>query len=1030
MSSVTNGPSKARRIWRSLRELNNEPEFTESLKDEFTSPPGEELPATEQAPNGRRRFLQTATASAALAAAATGCRWDEQELLPLGQRPEGRIPGIPQFYSTAMELGGVAMGMLVKSYDGRPIKVEGNPDHPGSLGACGIYQQAATLELYDPDRSKSPMRSDNEKHITATPAEFDAFAKESFGALKSSGGAGLAVVTESTSSPTTAAAKKQFLATFPQAQWFDYEPINDDNVRAGARLAFGQAVRTKLDVAKAKIIVSLDSDLLGKHPDWIPQSRGFAANRQPEDGSMSRVYAFESAFTMTGGMADNRLPVRAELIKALAAALDAELSAKLRGQGAGQPRPNARFLGDPKLAAMLAAAVLDLVANPGASIVATGDNQPPEVHALVHRINAVLGNVGTTVTYTTLPDPERQPMAQALASLVHAMNEGKVDTLLILGGNPVYNSPADIDFTSALGKVKTSIHLALYEDETSLKCNWHYPAAHWLESWNDSTAYDGTVSIGQPLIAPLYRGKTSPEMLALLSGDTVTDGLELLKRTHALDERVWRRAVHSGMITDSAYPPLTVALRPLATLQFAPNELGDFDKGDGLELQFGTSASVYDGRFANSGWLQETPDMMTKLTWDNALTIAPSTAKQLGLTDRDVVTLSFDGRELPGVPVMLQPGQAPGTLRLDLGYGRTAAGQTGGLVSAKVAPVGVDAYQLRTSKAWNFGGGASVRKTDSGYELATMQDMHAMDTVGRETIANRVPTLIRATTFEDYEKHPDFAHHIVHELPLVNMWKSPVSYDGEKWGMSIDLNKCIGCSACITACVAENNIPVAGKESVLRGRELHWIAVQRYYMGDEDNPELAHQPLTCHQCENAPCEQVCPVGATLHSVDGLNDMTYNRCIGTRYCSNNCPYKVRRFNYFNYHEDLKDPKNQVKKMVFNPEVTVRFRGVMEKCTFCVQRIRRGKLDAKNEHRPLQDQEIQTACQQTCPTDAIVFGDLNQKGAQVAELHKLKRSYAMLAELNNIPRLQYLAKVNNPNPAIAIPDDPPGSDPAQH
>ena len=1023
MSSLINGPKKSRRIWRSLREFNNDPEFQESLKEEFVTPIGdaaEELPPTEAAPNGRRRFLQTMSAGAAVAAVASGCRWDEHELLPLNRRPEGRIPGIPQFYSSAMEMGGVAIGTLVKSYSGRPIKVEGNPGHPGSLGACGIYQQAATLELYDPDRSKTPTRSENEKHVAVTAADFEAFAKQTFAALKGSGGAGLAVLTESTSSPTTAAAKQRFLQTFPQAEWFEYEPINDDNVRAGASLAFGQSVRTKLDTSKAKVIVSLDSDLLGEHPDWIPQSRGFALTRQPEDGSMSRLYAFESAFTMTGGMADNRLPIRAELIKALAAALDSEISKRRAGQGAGQARPAANFLNDPNVAAMLSAAVTDLLARPGESIVATGAQQPPEVHALVHRINAVLGNVGKTVSYTTLPDPARPPMAQALAELVHAMNEGKVDTLVILGGNPVYNSPADIDFASALGKVKTSVHLALYQDETSLKCNWHYPKAHWLESWNDSVAYDGTTSVGQPLIAALYGGKTPAEMLALLNGETVATSLELVKKTHGLDERLWRRVVHSGMIAGSAYGPVPVQLRPLAALQFAQNELGDLRKSESLELQFGTSSSVYDGRFANNGWLQETPDMMTKLTWDNALTIAPSTAADLHLTDRDIVRLAIDGRELAEVPVMLQPGQAPGTLRLDLGYGRTAAGRTGGLVSAKVKPVGVNAYELRTSKIWNFGSGATVQKVGSGFPLATMQDMHAMDDVGRATIEDRVPALIRTTTFDEYKEHPDFAHHIVHELPLVNMWKSPVSYDGEKWGMSIDLNKCIGCSACITACVAENNIPVAGKERVIQGRELHWIAVQRYYMGDEHNPELAHQPMTCHQCENAPCEQVCPVGATLHSVDGLNDMTYNRCIGTRYCSNNCPYKVRRFNYFNYHEDLKNPKNEVKKMVFNPEVTVRFRGVMEKCTFCVQRIRRGKLDAKNEHRPLADQEIQTACQQTCPTDAIVFGDLNQKGSQVEALHKLKRSYAMLGELNNIPRLQYLAKVNNPNPALAATD----------
>lgn len=1030
MSPVDKSPKRPN-IWRSLRERNNEPEFLESVQHEFVTPPGVPEKATEQAPNGRRRFLQMASASAALAAASTGCRWEEQELLPLNRRPEGRVPGMSQFFSSAMELAGVGVGTLISSYDGRPIKVEGNPGHPSSLGACGVFQQAATLELYDPDRSKSILGRVGKEFETVSAEAFGNTLQSTFTDLRASKGSGLAVLAEHTSSPTQAAQKKKFQEMFPLATWVDYEPVNEDNVLAGSQLAFGQALRTHLAPQEADVIVALDCDLLGDHPDWIPLSRGVMRGRDPETGKMNRLYSVESAFTMTGGLADNRLPLRSQLIKAFVVALDSALTKQFPAFSPGQPNPNARFLESPAEAAMLSAIVEDLVRHPGRSVVAVGAGQPPEVHALVHRINAMLGNIGKTVTYTTVPPHGTSRSARALDGLVHAMNAQTVTTLVILGGNPVYNAPADIDFAGALVKVKNSIHLSLYVDETSLLCSQHYPQAHWLESWGDSRAYDGTVSITQPLIAPLYNGKSKVQLLAAILGEEEASGQDLIKATHGLDDRAWRSAVHDGVVPGTAWPKMTPSPRPLAPLKLGPEDLAlaDSPGGGALDLQFAASPTVYDGRYANNGWLQETPDVATALTWENSLTIAPKTAKQMGLTDGDIVRLAFDGRELPRVPVQLQPGQAPGTVRLLLGYGRTAAGRIGGLVSAGVEPAGVSAYKLRTTKSWDFGPGATLEKVDSGYRLPTLQDVHAIDTVGRETIDNRVPVLIRQTTLAEFKKDPKFAQHYVHTKPNINMWKSPVSYDGEKWGMSIDLGKCIGCAACITACTAENNVPVVGKERVLQGREMHWIAVQRYYMGDEDNPDMAHQPLTCHQCENAPCEQVCPVGATLHSVDGLNDMTYNRCIGTRYCSNNCPYKVRRFNYFNLHEDLKDEKNEVKKMVFNPEVTVRFRGVMEKCTFCVQRIRRAKLDAKTERRPVQDQEILSACQQTCPTEAIVFGDLNKDGAKVAKLQASPRSYAMLGELNVIPRLQYLAKITNPNPALT-PASSTGDEKAHH
>ncbi len=1022
-SDATSGaPSDG--YWRSLRELEGDPEFLESLRYEFQESPEDfaESAGDETGPHspGRRRFVQLMGASVALASAAAGCTWDSRELLPLAERPEGRIPGNAQFFATTQELAGVALGMHAKSFDGRPVKLEGNPLHPGSLGKAGPRQQAGTLELYDPSRSKAPRQRRDDTHVAETWATFDAFLRAHLDARQAEKSAGLAVLSGASSSPTLADLKRRFLSRYPQALWVEYEPINDDNERAGARLAFGKPLRMQLDLAKAAVIVTLDADLLGEHPNWIPQAQGFAARRDPAAPDMVRLYAFESAYTMTGGMADHRVPLRAELIKALAAALDAEVSSRVQKPelGAAQARPTAAFLAEPAVAAAFNAVVADLVAHQGRSVVCAGAHQPPEVHALAHRLNVLLGNVGTTVAYTQLPAPERAPQVAALAELASAMTAGKVHTLLMLGGNPVYDSPADLDFAGALAKVPTSVHLSLYFDETSRKSTWHLPAAHWLESWGDSLAFDGTISLAQPLIAPLYGGRSVLELLALANGEQSPAGQALVRRTHsALDERLWRRAVHAGLIEGTAFPRENVALQPVAPLAFSARELGSSVEPESLELQLAPAAGPYDGRFANLGWLQEMPDMMTKLTWDNALTLAPATAKKHGLRDRDIVSLAVGGRQLAEVPVMIQPGQAPGTARLALGYGRTAAGAIGGDVAAGVAPVGVDAYKLRTTKLWDFGAGATLAKVGSGYPLATMQDTHSIDAIGQAEIQRRVPRLVREGTHEEYKHHPEFARHMVHSPPLDDMWKSPVSYDGERWGMSVNLGTCIGCNACIVACIAENNVPVAGKARVLRGREMHWLSVHRYFLGDENSPRLAHQPVTCHQCETAPCEQVCPVAATLHSQDGLNDMTYNRCIGTRYCSNNCPYKVRRFNYFNYHEDLKDPANDSKKMGFNPEVTLRFRGVMEKCTFCVQRIRRGKLDAKNEGRELVDFEIQTACQQTCPTGAIVFGDLNLKGSLVAKRQAEPRSYAMLGELNVRPRLEYLAKITNPNPALA-------------
>jgi molybdopterin-containing oxidoreductase family iron-sulfur binding subunit len=725
----------------------------------------------------------------------------------------------------------------------------------------------------------------------------------------------------------------------------------------------------------------------------------------------------ESCYSITGSAADHRLPLRSSQI----AAFVGRLSQEVERLSADQPTGQEHGGGESHIDKFVGVVASDLAANSDQCVVAVGPRQPAEVHAAVHRLNAVLGNVGETVRYTRELDADRPGHIEAMTALAEDMHAGKVETLLVLGGNPVYDAPADLDFAGALEKVNTTIHASLYRNETSEACKWHVPQAHFLESWGDARSLDGTYSIVQPMIAPLHEGRTWIELLARILGDTLPKPEQLVRETfkgllrEGYDETLWRKTVHDGLWADSAWPDETVPEPKAVSL---PTELDPAAPQNGdLELVFCRDASVYDGRFANSGWLQECPDPMTKLTWDNAARISPATAKSLGVQNETLVTLKLGDRAVT-IPAYVMPGQADGSIAVSLGYGRTAAGYVGGLQAEEIAPVGVDAYPLRTGEAMYVAAGLSVESTGTKHRLATTHDHYAIDTAGFEARAERVGALIREASLEEYKKHPDFAKHAVHHPPLESMWEEH-KYEGHRWGMSIDLSKCIGCNACVVACQAENNVPVVGKEQVLRGREMHWIRVDRYFKGNADKPEdlqMAMQPVACHHCELAPCEQVCPVAATVHTSEGLNAMVYNRCIGTRYCANNCPYKVRRFNYFNYHKELDDANREVTKMAFNPEVTVRSRGVMEKCTYCVQRIQGAKIEAKNEGRPIQDGEIKTACQQACPTQAIVFGDLADDGSQVAGHQRDDRSYAMLAELNVKPRTAYLAKIRNPHPEL--------------
>jgi MoCo/4Fe-4S cofactor protein with predicted Tat translocation signal len=1013
--------------WRSMAEHDQSPEFRASIESEF-SEPLEQLPPDSP---GRRRFMQVMGASFSMAGLA-GCRWREDKIVPMTRRPEGVIPGTTSRYATAMELHGSAVGLQAVSYDGRPIKIEGNSLQSDSLGAASAYHQASVLNVYDPDRSDSVSEKSGDKRQVSTFEAFDKAAKEQIKKLRANRGEGLRVLSERSSSPTLAGLQQRWQEAFPLAKWVVYEPVASSGRPAGTALAFGKPHRVHYNFTEAKVIVSLDGDFvsMASFPNALANARGLIHGRVPDDGEMNRLYVIESYFSITGATGDHRLALRSEQIKAVAAFLDAEISAKaapLPELGAGQPKPNAEFLNDPKVAKFLGAVVKDLLANIGKSLVVAGLHQPAEVHALVERINVVLGNQGRTVTYTEDAPESVTSDAEALKALTEEMAAGRVSTLFVLGGNPAYDAPSDVAFGAALEKVPFSARLGLYEDETSQVATWHVPAAHYLESWGDARAYDGTVSIVQPLIAPIFGGRSSIELIAKLLGDE-TKAYELVKAQHKgllADDRRFRKAVHDGIIEGSAFDRVAPKLVAIAPIKLSDRETAGAVQNGQFELRFVPCPKVFDGRFANNAWLQELPESISKLAWDNGAFVSVATAKTLGITDGDVLTLAVGGRTVD-VACIVAPGQADGSIKVALGYGRTHAGRVGGKVGTDITPVGGNAYLVRTSASPFFVGGLDISSKGPGKRLANTQDLYAMDQIGLDGIAQRLPELVREAPLEEFKKEKDFAKHLVHQPHDLNLWVDPVSYEGHKWGMAIDLNKCIGCSACVTACQAENNIPVVGQENVAMGREMLWLRIDRYYRGDPNEPELRFQPMPCQQCENAPCEQVCPVGATMHSHEGLNDMVYNRCIGTRYCSNNCPYKVRRFNYFNYNLDVigitpytptEDPKMKLKSMVFNPEVTVRSRGVMEKCTFCVQRIQNVKIPAKNAHRAIEDGEIKTACQETCPTDAIVFGDLNDPKARAGKLQKLERAYQLLGEFNNRPRVQYLARITNPNPELA-------------
>ncbi|MFZ0968001.1 MAG: TAT-variant-translocated molybdopterin oxidoreductase [Candidatus Acidiferrales bacterium] len=989
-----------KRFWRSLEELAGTPECEAFLHHEFPNDP-----AKEPRSNGvaRRDILKLMAASAALSGLSACTKLPTEKIVPYVKPPEEIIPGKPLFYATSMPGTNGAMGLLVESHMGRPTKIEGNSEHPGSLGATDIFAQASVLGLYDPDRSQVVV---HEGRISDWPGFSTAIANAR-AEWQTTKGAGLRILTDATTSPTFASQMKALLAQFPEAKWYAHEPCGPYSGREGAELAFGQYVNSVYRFDQADVIVSLDADFLCSGPTSVRYARDFANRRRVENPSagMNRLYVLETTPSNTGAMADHRRALDPAAIEAFARALAAAV---------GVPGHGASLLAPADEANWFNALVRDLHKHHGTSLIIVGESQPPAVHALVHAMNQALGNAGKTVVYT---DPlEVSPATDGIAELLKEIDAGQVSALVILSSNPVYTAPADLDFTSKFLKVGLRIHLGLYNDETAELCHWHIPEAHFLESWSDARAYDGTVGIVQPLIAPLYNGKSGHELVSTLAGESEKSGHDIVrgywgsqreaKQSDKQFEDFWETTLHDGVMAGTAFPA-RAATANSAGIDAAQQKQAAI--AGNLIVVFRPDPTIGDGRHANSGWLQELPKPLTKLTWDNVVMLSPTTAESLGVTNGDMVKLALGGRGIRG-PVWISPGHANGVATLHLGYGRRRCGHVG-------TGVGFNAYLLRTSSAAWVASGLQTAKTGETYPLATTQRHHLIDENGKKVEEESVTAferdVLRIGTLEEFRKNPDFARDPEEITTKRTSLYTDYKYEGYAWGMSVDLNSCTGCGACVVACQSENNIAVVGKEEVAKGRDMQWIRVDNYFRGDLDNPETYYQPVMCQQCENAPCEVVCPVGATVHSDEGLNEMVYNRCVGTRYCSNNCPYKVRRFNFLLF-SDWTTPSLFGLR---NPNVTVRSRGVMEKCTYCVQRINAAKIESEKEDRTVRDGEIVTACQAVCPSRALIFGNINDPESRVSKLKAQSRNYSLLGELNTRPRTTYLAKLRNPNPEIS-------------
>lgn len=965
--------------WRSLAELAETTDYLNLSQGEFA-----DESQLWNAPISRRNILKLLSASMALAGVAGCTRQPDEHIVPYVSMPEHQVPGRARYYATTAMVAGYAHGVLAESHEGRPTKLEGNPDHPATLGACDAIAQASVLSLYDSDRSSAVRHEGVISRFTDCLIAL----KERQGEWDSSGGRGLCFVTGTITSPSEQKQIETLRQRWPKARWFMHEPVGRHSIFEGTQLLFGRALEPRYQLENAAVVVSLDADFLQSQPGFLRYARDFAARRRPRDHktAQSRLYAIESTPTITGAAADHRLSLTWYEVEPATRQLALALGVKVSP-------PERPVLPDKWVRAVAD----DLRQHPGAALVVPGEQQPATVHAIAHAINEALGGFGATVDW--IPPLMEAADALGLVELARAIQDKEVDSLLVLGANPVYSAPADLEFDELLQQVPWRLHWGEYRDETARLCHWHIPAAHALENWGDARAYDGTIGLIQPLIKPMHGGKSALQMFA-----AIADGLEKDPRELLLDywrehysgddfELFWKQSLHDGLIADSCPSSVKPTMQDgwkqrLPPTMKAPEQ--------GLILQFRPDPALWDGRYANNGWLQEMPRPLTTLTWHNAALISPRLAEEYKLDDGQLVELAV-GKHTVEVPVFVLPGHTDSAITLSLGHGRTSAGRV-------AQGVGTNAYQVRVStELW--AAPVSLRATGGHQQLAAIQTHKNIE--GRD--------LIRGASWEHYREDPTFAQHAAEELSLY-----PEPWPAERkashaWGMAIDLSACIGCNGCVTACQAENNIPIVGPEEVSRGHDMHWIRVDRYFSGSLDAPGITFQPVPCMHCENAPCEYVCPVAATQHSADGLNEMIYQRCVGTRYCSQNCPYKVRRFNWFDYTSA--SAAYPAEPAIQNPDVTVRTRGVMEKCTYCVQRINTVRQDAEAQGRPIDDGELKTACQQSCPTQAIIFGDLANPASEVNRLKASPLNYAMLGHLNTRPRTTYLAAVYNPNPELS-------------
>ncbi|HKK46320.1 MAG TPA: TAT-variant-translocated molybdopterin oxidoreductase [Balneolaceae bacterium] len=1012
---------KSPNYWKSLGELARNDEYQKFVEREF---PENATELTDKV--SRRSFLRVMGASIALAGFAA-CRRPVQKILPYTKMPEDLVPGQPLYYASAMPFQDALVGIVVENHEGRPGKIEGNEMHPASKGNTSIFGQGAMLNMYDPDRSRYVRKDGNRSSMNA----FASFAKDYFSDTDKN----IAFVSEANSSPTYNNLKKKAMDKFSNARWITYEAFGEDNALEGTNIAFGKRLRAYNLYDKAKTIVAFDDDFLNPagHKNSVENTKRFTDGRHvtSTDDEMNRFYAVESTFTLTGSNADNRLRIKSGEVELFLYALAAELSKSVNGLSAFNGYTN-KF-SDHEWIPVVAKELLE---NRGESILTVGRDHKPALHATAAVMNAALGNDGETVKYLDVPHIDDQNNNEAFAQLVDDLNNGDVDAVVMVGNNPAFTAPADLKFGDALSNADQVIHLAQYYNETSKLANWHINRAHFLEAWGDGYSYSGTRSVIQPQIEPLFSGVSEVEFLYTVLNGEQAKGYDLVQDTWKKYyptnfKNQWEQTLNDGLAGGNQFSTASVNISRSFNSSASKFLKDAKPVPEGLELVIRADSTIFDGRYGNNGWLQELPKPMTKITWDNVALMSKKTADKLGVKQAglgqakvELVKITVDGTEIT-LPAWVQPGHADDSITITVGYGREGVGR----VANKT---GEDTYPVRTTSHMHFAEDISFEKTDEDYVVACTQDHNTME--GR--------SLLRYATMEKYREDPHFATYegaYGSELPGMEFAKehgkdrpqsifNPIDEEEypdyqPQWGMAIDLNACIGCGTCTIACQAENNIPVVGKREVSRGREMHWVRTDRYFDGDVNDPKALHQPVPCMQCELAPCEQVCPVAATTHSDDGMNQMTYNRCIGTRYCMNNCPYKVRRFNFFNFSQEFltsgSDP--EIVQMAMNPEVTIRFRGVMEKCTYCVQRVNRAKIytdiNTNGKTQKPADGTVKTACQQACPADAIFFGDLTDPESKVVQVKKDNRSYILLEELDTRPRTSYLAQLRNPNPQLA-------------